>query len=101
MRTAFNWIGGILAPILAIASLYVALNKSFTYGQLGHDDIGKLIVKFWAIIPPMFFWIDWVVFCHSLPQDDRDIATHTHDLSRNIWLGLVGILAYAFFGRNL
>jgi uncharacterized BrkB/YihY/UPF0761 family membrane protein len=99
MRTAFNWIGGIVAIILAGASIYVALNKNFTCAQLSHDDLGKLIVGFWAVIPPIFFWIDWVVLYSRIA--DRDAAKHTHDLSRNIWLGLVGILAYAFFGKGL
>jgi hypothetical protein len=28
---------------------------------------------------------------------ERNVAKHTHDLSRNIWLGLLAVLAFAFF----
>jgi hypothetical protein len=29
--------------------------------------------------------------------DARDIAKHTHDLARNIWLGVLGVMTLAFF----
>jgi len=101
MRTGFNWVCGFIAVIFAGWTIYVAWNKDFTCGQLTHDDLGKLIVGFWAVVPPIFFWFDWVVLYNRIDPAARDTAKHTHDLSRNIWLGLVGILFFAFFGKGL
>jgi hypothetical protein len=77
--------------------MLVALNPSSTLLNplnLNHDQLRNLVIGFWAIVPPLFFWIDWVMF---LPGEaDREVAKHTHDLSRNIWLALVVTLALIF-----
>jgi hypothetical protein len=61
------------------------------------DTVGKIVVALWAIFPPAFFWIDWVYFCDLSTSDVRDIAKHTHDLARNIWLGVLGVTTLTFF----
>jgi hypothetical protein len=66
---------------------------------LSHEGLGKLLIGFWLIAPPVFFWVDWVRFCRNMQPDDRKITEHTHDLARNIWIGLVAILAVLFAVR--
>ena len=53
-------------------------------------QLGKVLVVVWALAPPVFFWVDWVVFCRGLTAEEKNVAKHTHDLSRNIWLALIG-----------
>jgi len=58
--------------------------------------LGKFIVAFWMLTPPVIFWIDWVCFCRHLTVKEKNVAKHSHDLSRNVWLALVGVLVVAF-----
>lgn len=108
MRAVYNWIGGVVGICFAIWSLRQALDQSSTFGPLSyesftlgpwtHDQLGMFLIGFWAVVPPLFFWLDWVLFCSRLAPSDpaREVAKHTHDLSRNIWLALVGVLAVLF-----
>jgi hypothetical protein len=96
MRSLYNWIGGVLGGLFAIWSLSHALDPSSTFGPWTHEEFGRLLIGFWAVVPPLFFWLDWVLFCPSLSAADREIAKHTHDLSRNIWVALIAVLAVLF-----
>jgi hypothetical protein len=99
-RSTFNWISGTVAAILGLLSLYVALDNNIYSSSCDRACVGRFLSGFWVVVPPVFFWIDWVVFCRGLSAPDREVAKHTHDLSRNIWLALVAILA-AVFGIKL
>ena len=98
VRAVFNWVGGVLSVLLAIWSLRKGLEPSSTFGPWNHEELGRVLIGFWALVPPLFFWLDWVALCSYLPANDpqREIAKHTHDLSRNIWIALVGILTVLF-----
>jgi len=63
-----------------------------------HDQLGKVVIGFWGLVPPLFFWVDWVWLCSYLGADDpeREVAKHTHDLSRNIWIAFTAILTVLF-----
>ncbi len=99
-RSCFNWTCGSLSAILGVISLIVAINESFVFESCSRPCIGKLLVGFWVLAPPIFFWVDWVVFCRGLSKAKLEVARHTHDLSRNIWLALIVMLA-ATFGLKL
>jgi hypothetical protein len=95
-RDQYNWWGGFVAIVVAAISLLCA---AFTghMSKTTAETIGKVVVVIWAIGPPAFFWGDWVYFCGGLDDAAKEIAKHTHDLARNIWLGLLGVLTLAFF----
>ena len=95
-REQFNFYGGALAVVLALVSIVLAACKG-RMSKKTADTVGKVVVAVWAILPPGFFWIDWVYFCDLTTADARDIAKHTHDLARNIWLGVLGVMTLAFF----
>jgi hypothetical protein len=99
-RTIYNWCGGVIAVSFAVMSLLAVIYQKHLPWGLTEDATGKVLVAAWAILPPAFFWIDWVGFCSTLTADERDIAKHTHDLARNIWLGLLGVLSFGFFKLN-
>lgn len=82
----------ISAP-LALISIVVALYIRSLYGeypaeQRPHQVIAYVIVGLWVLCPPIWFWIEWVLFTEG--NDER--LKHTHDLARNIWIGLVVVL---------
>ena len=77
-------------------------------------QFGLWIVALWTIVPPLYFWADWVYLCRPVPKDGRaqganqtgvgekdklafldDVKT-MHDFSRNIWLALVAVLTVMF-----
>jgi hypothetical protein len=101
IRLFYNMVGVLISVVLGYWSLRKALNSSSTFGPWTHEQLGQLLIGFWALVPPLFFWVDWVLLCSYLPPGDplRDVAKHTHDLSRNIWLALVAVLAILFAVR--
>ena len=100
-RALANMLFGGIAAILAILSLWAGMDSSSTLFMPSHKQLGAILIVFWVGAPPLFFWFDWVVLCKNMRLDSaaRDVAKHTHDLSRNIWLALVLILVYLFFER--
>jgi hypothetical protein len=101
----FGWVGG----LFAIASLLMGIASRFQVQPFNQPYVAMLVVGSWALVPPIFFWVDWVWFFEH--GDDkavvtpehaarRDIAKHSHDLGRNIWLGLLAIL-YVLFALKL
>lgn len=95
-RNIYNWTGGILGVVFMALSLAALLCKdNLPFGWTA-PMTGKVLVAAWAILPPAFFWLDWVGFCRNATAPERDAAKHTHDLSRNIWLGLLGVLTFGF-----
>jgi hypothetical protein len=95
-RFWFNLICGTTAAIGAVASLLFALRYFGTQDVARRKELGQLIIGFWVLIPPIFFWVDWVFFCRGLSAQALDGAKHTHELSRNIWLALIVALIAAF-----
>lgn len=79
--------GGILSLAVALAA-----KAGFPVPRFA----GPLLIGAWGLGPPIFFWVDWVCFPKDYEKGDRDIAQHTHDLARNIWIAFVAILAYLF-----
>lgn len=100
-RTPFNVVVGFIAAPIACWSIWLAFNRAMLEDPRLEPVtlLEKLHLAFWIFVPPLFFWIDWVFFCNGLQADEREIAKHTHDLSRNIWLALVAILGYVVIGK--
>ena len=95
-RNIYNWVFGALSVLIALLSLKMGLDQDSTLFWLNHEQTGYVLLAFWGLAPPAFFWVDWVVFCRGMSKNDRDTAKHTHDLSRNIWLALIALVAILF-----
>lgn len=98
-RLQYNCICMVIATLVLIPSLCLAYHKFTVPIETTSDLWGKGLTGFWVIVPPVFFWVDWVIFCDGLGDPEREAAKHTHDLSRNIWVAFAGILYFLFFGR--
>ena len=94
-RDKYNWGFGSLAVLFAAYSLCHAVDFAGHLPKATPGNFERLIVAVWALAPPIFLWIDWVCF-RPAEEIARKEAQHTHDLARNIWLGLVGILVGVF-----
>jgi hypothetical protein len=98
LRKWCNTIAGAVGFVLGVWSLKRAVEPTSIFGPWTHQQLGYALISFWALVPPLFFWVDWVWLCSYLPADDpeREVAKHTHDLNRNIWIALVAILTVLF-----
>jgi hypothetical protein len=98
LRNRLNIGLGGIGAILGILSLWAGSDATSKWPFASHETLGSWLVAFWVLVPPLYFWIDWVGFCSYMGADDdnRDVAKHTHDLSRNIWLGLIAVLTVLF-----
>lgn len=95
-RATFTGVCGLIAAIAGLLSLGLAIWAPDPLLGLKREQIGYILVGFWGLLPPIFFWVDWVVFGNKLEGADLEFAKHTHDLSRNIWLALVILLTALF-----
>jgi hypothetical protein len=84
--------------VLSILLALLSLGGGLYFLISGHsgEELGKYVVGFWILVPPIYLWWDWVVLCDGMEERDREIAKHTHDLARNIWLGFVAVLAVLY-----
>jgi hypothetical protein len=89
-------VGGTVLSALC-ADLTLCYAPDFHLAEKKNPDlVAYAIMAFWLMVPPVYLWLDWVIFAGDLDADNRERAKHTHDLARNIWVGLLAILAYAF-----
>lgn len=91
-RDEFNKHMGWSATFLGIASLFFALR----FRAAAPDFAKYAFVGAWTLVPPIYFWLDWVYYCKDVPADQVEGVRHMHDLSRNIWIALVVVLVALF-----
>ncbi|HXU47072.1 MAG TPA: hypothetical protein VN783_16200 [Thermoanaerobaculia bacterium] len=91
------------AKLSAVISIYLAL-LSLDLGVIHRACpgalpcwVGPTVVGFWVLVPPIWFWSEWVVFSSKMNDPrEREHVQHLHDLSRNVWLALIAILIALF-----
>jgi hypothetical protein len=91
-RDRINFWISLLSVIVGVGSLAYAV----CVGQNAPDATKRILVGFWLLAPPIYFWLDWHVLCRNIPSDNTDSVKHIHDLSRNIWVALVVVLIALF-----
>jgi len=80
---------------LALISLGIAVTIRCIWPDVdkapaGWQNFGAIMIAAWVLIPPVWFWTEWVFFSKG---QDVERLKHTHDLARNIWVALVVVLA--------
>lgn len=84
-----------VSAVLAGSSLLLALLLR-KYGCSYIDPWGYLLLGLWALVPPVWFLFEFASDFpkgHSESTEVVDRLKHLHDLSRNIWLAFVVVLA--------
>jgi hypothetical protein len=56
----------------------------------------QLVVAGWTLIPPIWFWVHWYKCPYDPASPKWERMTHGHEVSRNLWVALVIILAVLF-----
>lgn len=95
LTVIFTRIVSLVALVFAIASLLIA-SGWYKWPLKYFRGYETYILAFWVIVPPVWFWVDWVFLCDGLRPEKLDQIKHTHELARNIWLAMVSVLAYQF-----
>ena len=84
-----------VSAVAAVASLLVAGVLRFVNPDLA-TAVGNPIVAAWVLLPPVWFFCEWVFLCDGKNKDELDRIKHLHELARNIWLALVVVLVATF-----
>jgi hypothetical protein len=102
-RRIYVAVGAVAALTLSTLTLTVVLDDAIVVGSLTSEQLDLALIAGWLLIPPLFFWVDWVWFCRYLPHDspERRTISHTHSLSRNIWAAFVALLILLFCLQQL
>jgi hypothetical protein len=88
-------------PILALLCLVQAAiwwklipDKKTADAHPRWDMLNICVLAFWTLGPPIWFWTDWYRFPTKLIGSRKwESMIHGHEVSRNIWLALVVVLA--------
>ena len=104
MRIICSWLFFFCGVFLGLLAIWSWLSPGsrilpFNYDSFGIDrkEFNKIITLISLIIPPVLLWLDWVLFCRNFDLVNLEIARHSHDLVRNIWIAFVGAL-FVIFG---
>ena len=77
----------IVMGILLIASFILGMTESMTELQR------RITLAFWTIAPAVYLFLEYRVFWDRLAPDHLEALRHFQDLTRNVWLGCVAVLA--------
>lgn len=86
---------------LGMVSLFIALLIRANY--FCKSPWGYALLGLWTLVPPLWFLYEFQSEFprdHKKPQEEVDRLKHLHDLSRNIWVAFVIVLA-AIMGIKL
>ena len=86
-----SWASGIAA---VLSLLLGVLHQSHTL--ILPEAYRHVIVGCWVLLPPIWFWSEWVWVAPNISSEDRDRIKHLHDLTRNMWVALVVVLVALF-----
>ena len=89
--TALAWISG----IAGFTSVVVAVLHRANILPVS-NSLKLTIVGVWVLLPPIWFWVEWVWVSRQIDEKERGRIKHMHDLARNIWIALVAILVGLF-----
>lgn len=99
VRFGIGWVGSIFA-------IFTAAILAWRGFPTQHQDLKEVALPFlliWTIAPPMYFWFDYYVLWYVEGLNgNRQFATleefkHGQELSRNLWLAIVALLAAVYF----
>jgi hypothetical protein len=103
-RFYLGWAASVLA-VLTVAS--IAWKYQYGPGK-DKENLKRLVLPwlaFWTVVPPMFFWFDYFVLWHIEKERgagnfvDLSEFKHGQELSRNLWLAVVAVLAAIYSAK--
>jgi hypothetical protein len=94
-RTVSLWASGV-SSALAVASLALAIRSRWWPSAADRQAWAYAVVGLWVICPPLWFWVEWSFLTSGLSRHELEDMKHTHEVSRNIWLAFVVVLAVIF-----
>ena len=82
---------------IALAVLSLALAAALRSVWCDYvNPLGYILLGLWALVPPVWFLYEFASDFpkgHTQPPKEVERLKHIHDLSRNIWLAFVIVLA--------
>jgi hypothetical protein len=81
---------GVLMIIAAAASIWLAFGTELLKQGETATNLGIGILIFWALGPPLFFFLEYHLAAESL----RAAMKESRDLAANIWAAVLAILVF-------
>lgn len=101
IRFACGWIGVIFALVTLVVLLVSAPPVPSVSEHLKLIALPFLVI--WTVVPPIYFWFDYFVLWHIESRNKTttfvtlDEFKHGQELSRNLWLAIVALLAGLYY----
>jgi len=98
-RFYLGWAGSVFAVVTLIVLVWVGLSPS----KYDAKATALPFLVAWTIAPPMYFWFDYFVLWRIESQSGTrtfrtlDEFKHGQELSRNLWVAIVALLAGIYF----
>jgi len=100
-----NWVQlvtAIVAVVLAVATVTGMILHNPPAAADGEKPPkprwALLAMVFWALVPPAYFWYEFnVMWKTGAPTVSLEVFKYSQELSRNIWLAFVALLAGLYF----
>lgn len=95
-----NFVVSVVSWVSLLALIVTVIEFRLLRKQKDRTGAARLLV-FWTIVPPLWFWIEYHWIWKSLPSVEQHLErfVHSQECSRNIWLGIVGLLAALYVGH--
>jgi len=62
------------------------------------DDTKGMILAIWLIIPPLWFWWEYIfIYRSAVKPEEFEKFKYGQDVSRNLWVGISAALALLYF----
>ncbi len=104
-RYAEMWKNHLVGGLAALsAALYVVTVVALIGLPPGKDkpDWARLLLVLWAVVPPTWFWVEFHYIwrpANAPPSSGLDDFKYSQEVSRNIWLAFVALIAALYFGN--
>lgn len=99
-NSRWKWVGLAGGTLLSIGIISLVIMLNPTLANWNDRLLAKLALIFTAILPPIWFWIEYCMIWRVMAENNRpslEEFKYGHEVSRNIWLAFVGLLSALYF----
>jgi hypothetical protein len=94
----------IVTTVAWIAAVLFVVTVCFLVTRTESDPTAKRLARaylmLWTVVPPAWFWLEYHLIWQTAVSTERESFEqfkHSQELSRNIWLAFVAVLAALYF----
>jgi hypothetical protein len=74
-RDSVNTMASWISAFAALVSLILGLIHQLSSNTLA-PWVGPMVVGLWVLLPPIWFWSEWILFSRGLSPEERERIQH-------------------------